>query len=948
MEELYRFVQLRPAQLGRVDDRVLVPTWSDPRTELHVQLVELVGAGGDRQQAARDFLGDADRTGGVQPLLELQRRVEYARSLTVAQFAEAVKRQFRRAEELAGARRVAGDILIAISLLPDLAALPRDTAHRAVVLGAAAQRFGFDARDGEDENDDAQLEDVLSLSMAVLPSELFPARTGDTLVAAREAPDAGAVERSVAALFGEAIPVPVPAAPAPVPVAPPEHDVDGHDDPRRLALRELIGLVHDPEIELEPVGAVEGEPDRVGPRLRPLEAASLPQLRLSLTEGARARLSESTRALLEQEAPGQLDLLETISLIERMPAREPAFADAAPAASPTGGLPAGYGAVRPPVQGLIRPPGVAELLSVRQEHSAYRLGAIAHIENVLAGESLVRTHRRLDRTEELTLTETERTETDERDLQTTDRFELVNETGSVVSSESELEVGATVSASYGPVSATANFGYTSSSARTDTARQATTKAHETVDRAVHRLTERTRELRQRTTTREVEETNQHTLANDNSNNTGIYRWVDEEFTVGVYSYGTRLMIEAHVPEPGAWLRWAATGAATSPPPTRPALPGGVPLTDASQVDPSNYRQLAAQHGAVVDPPPELFTRVGLALHQEYQGDTPQASTAAFLFYKSDSTLEVAEGYRAIRATGVIYASAWRFDVFLAVGSTHFRDTSAGEAMPVVVNAVLNDQNSQVPIAFTINNAWGYAMTLELLCQRTDRALEAWQLRTFTTLQQAYEQRRSAWEEEQRAAEISAGIAVPGRNPAINRQLEHAELKRAVIALLAGIPLDQFGAITTTQDLEPYVDETATLGQAPAIAFYEQAFEWEQSIHSLYPWFWGRHGTWRQGVDAAAQADAQHEAFLDAGVARVVVPVRPGFEPTALHFLATGRLWSGGAPPQIGDPLYVSIAQELVAAQMADAGGVLLGDEWTVRTPTTLVYLQQDADLNPAP
>jgi hypothetical protein len=188
---------------------------------------------------------------------------------------------------------------------------------------------------------------------------------------------------------------------------------------------------------------------------------------------------------------------------------------------------------------------------VRQEHSAYRLGAIAHVENVLAGEERERVHRRLDRTEELTLTETERTEVGERDLQTTDRFELINETGSVVSSESELQLGLQVTGSYGPVSATASFGYTSGSARTDTARQATTSASETVDRAVHRLTERTREVRQRIATREIEETNTHGLKGDDEDNrTGIYRWVDEELTVGVYSYGTRLMIEAHVPEPG--------------------------------------------------------------------------------------------------------------------------------------------------------------------------------------------------------------------------------------------------------------------------------------------------------------------------------------------------------------------------------------------------------------
>ncbi len=297
---------------------------------------------------------------------------------------------------------------------------------------------------------------------------------------------------------------------------------------------------------------------------------------------------------------------------------------------------------------------------------------------------------------------------------------------------------------------------------------------------------------------------------------------------------------------------------------------------------------------------------------------------------------------------MIYASAWKFDVFLAVGSTHFRDTAPGEAMPLIVDMLLNEQTSKVPVAFTINNAWGYAMNLELLCQRTDRALESWQLKTFTALRQAYEQRRAIWEEQQRAAEIAAGISVPGRNPVINRQLEHAEVRRAVISLLVGMPIDQFGALNTGADGEPVINQLATVGQAPIIAFYDQAFEWDQLIYNLYPYFWGRHATWRQGVDDGAALDTLHEAFLDAGVARVVVPVRPGFEATALYFLATGALWRGGKVPQIGDPLYVSIAKELVAAQNDGAGGVLLGDEWTVRIPTTLVTLGGEADLNAMP
>ena len=138
--------------------------------------------------------------------------------------------------------------------------------------------------------------------------------------------------------------------------------------------------------------------------------------------------------------------------------------------------------------GLVRPPGFGDLVSVRSEHKRYLLGPITYIENVLAGETRRRTHKRLDRTEEMTFTETEQTVVDERDLQRTERFDLVIETRKEVNDQTQLQVGAEVSGSYGTVQASATFGYTSNSATSNSTRTATTNARETVDRAINRIT----------------------------------------------------------------------------------------------------------------------------------------------------------------------------------------------------------------------------------------------------------------------------------------------------------------------------------------------------------------------------------------------------------------------------------------------------------------------------
>jgi hypothetical protein len=53
-----------------------------------------------------------------------------------------------------------------------------------------------------------------------------------------------------------------------------------------------------------------------------------------------------------------------------------------------------------------------------------------------------------------------------------------------------------------------------------------------------------------------------------------------------------------------------------------------------------------------------------------------------------------------------------------------------------------------------------------------------------------------------------------------------------------------------------------------------------------------------------------------------------------YFLTTGKVWFGGVTPIIGDPLYVSITQE-----MQEPSGKPQGKYWITRIPTTLTILQ---------
>jgi len=131
-------------------------------------------------------------------------------------------------------------------------------------------------------------------------------------------------------------------------------------------------------------------------------------------------------------------------------------------------------------------------------------------------------------------------------------------------------------------------------------------------------------------------------------------------------------------------------------------------------------------------------------------------------------------------------------------------------------------------------------------------------------------------------------------------------------------------VNLNDDLDKY---TATA------KFLEQAFEWSIMDYTFYPYYWADRKMWQE-MYLTENIDTLFRGFLQAGLARVIVTVKPGFEEAVQYFLTTGKVWMGGETPIIGDPLYVSIMQE-----MQDPIGIPQGNYWITRIPTTLTILQ---------
>jgi hypothetical protein len=74
--------------------------------------------------------------------------------------------------------------------------------------------------------------------------------------------------------------------------------------------------------------------------------------------------------------------------------------------------------------------------------------------------------------------------------------------------------------------------------------------------------------------------------------------------------------------------------------------------------------------------------------------------------------------------------------------------------------------------------------------------------------------------------------------------------------------------------------------------------------------------------------------MQAGMARVIVTVKPGFEEAVMHYLTTGQIWNGGQTPIIGDPLFLSIVDELKEQEYT------VEETWKTVVPTHLIGLQR--------
>ena len=253
-------------------------------------------------------------------------------------------------------------------------------------------------------------------------------------------------------------------------------------------------------------------------------------------------------------------------------------------------------------------------------------------------------------------------------------------------------------------------------------------------------------------------------------------------------------------------------------------------------------------------------------------------------------------------------------------------------------AALDNEVGSLPVQVAALNFVAASAGVEILCQRTDEAYARWQIETHAEITGAYLKLQDAYEDRLKSEDVAGGISILGRNPAENREIERAELKKHALSILTGQHVDGLGAIADDPTLgypQPDLARTGIMGAL--VLFFEQTFEWAQMMYLHYPYYWARKERW---LDLALlqDVDPEHAHFLRAGSTRVSVPIRPGFEAAFLHFMETGNITGASDPPSESSPATIDIVTEL-RSQQGVLAGQIVGEPWEVRVPTTLVWLQ---------
>lgn len=600
-------------------------------------------------------------------------------------------------------------------------------------------------------------------------------------------------------------------------------------------------------------------------------------------------------------------------------------------------IPTGFGVTRL---------GIADYLKVEQSTHAYVEGEVAAIENIMAREYREKSTRRLRRSEvtETTSSDTEREQL--TDTTTASRFEMQSEIAKM--QQEANDIGGTSSASFKAYGAQFNIGasYANHRSKEESMRQAVSQAQDVTARALDRVVTKVHQERIEKIVEEFEENNSHGFDNRKGDKhvVGVYRWVDKLMKNQVWDYGKRLMFEFAVPQP-AKIHTLATASLKNgkviEKPVNPRKQDGIyNLKDFSKITDETIKFWSGIYNINLEKFKNLINislPISFSTAEDYAEDSEFDEVANGKF-----DLEIPEGYsttgNARIEVGIVCDDKNDPGVgaYVSVGNVRHEmifnnanDFRQKFSRPIYD---LKKYEDKIGVSFSSLGFHAGNINVDIECELNNRG----KLTIYNMIIEAYETALTLYNQQIAEEETKAGN-IKETNANFYRQIEQDVLKHNCIAYLVD-PKVLGTKLYDKENIENFevikdknLDEYASLSK-----FMEQAFEWNIMSYDFYPYYWGAKTDW-QTLYQSESMDPLFRSFLQSGMARVVVTVRPGFEDAVQFYMTTGRLWNGGEVPVIGDSMYLSIVDEL-----KDVKGEPHGKPWITRLPTSLTILQAES------
>jgi hypothetical protein len=518
----------------------------------------------------------------------------------------------------------------------------------------------------------------------------------------------------------------------------------------------------------------------------------------------------------------------------------------------------------------------------------------------------------------------------------TENTELAQSTNSQVQHSNQFNVNATVSGSYAFVTATVSTSYGVQDSATQAIAASSKHAKETTQKASSRVKQEHKTTISTTTVTGSAETTTRTLENPSAEDPMRidYFSMMRKWRVRLYRYGLRMTYDIAIPEPGATLRelFAQMDVLTQAIAT-PFVFGLRP----DQVTRDNYLQLAADNGASVpEPPLEVqSTRLG----GQVQGLGKLGDDEGWHFFSVP--VDVPDNFEVAGVTldamiGNVGNDPGRsFTVFgygAPPGLGNIGQASFVVDLTAAVGFLANATGSQ-QIVYFLQNVDAAAVTFVITFVPTPEAMAQWQLAVWQAVHDAARDAYYALQQ-QYAQELEQLTEKLNVDTLTLRREENDEIMKGVLRWLLGtgfefMPKDVAGVFSSAGgDLEHGVTFTGNdVGISPAmwttmyqyeemVKFVNEAIEWENVLYFLYSYFWDVPLSWNF-IRQIEHPDSTRQAFLRSGSARVVLPVRKGYEQAWLSFVELGD-FGEQLPP---DHPYMTIAQEIQAYDNTNYPGI---------------------------